>query len=126
MAYSPLGHGFLTGSLQTIDDLDDGDWRKTNPRFTGENFQRNLRIAEEVRDVATEAGATSAQVAIAWLLAKGDDIVPIPGTKRVSRLEENVAAEHVILTADQLQRLDDLPVAVGEHHNEAQMQAIER
>jgi len=126
VAYSPLGHGFLTGSLQTIEDLDDSDWRKTNPRFTGENFQRNLRIAEEVRDVATEAGATSAQVAIAWLLAKGDDIVPIPGTKRVSRLEENVAAEHVILTADQLQRLDDLPVAVGEHHNEAQMQAIER
>jgi aryl-alcohol dehydrogenase-like predicted oxidoreductase len=124
--YSPLGHGFLTGTIQSIDDLDDNDWRKTNPRFTGENFERNLRIAEEVRDIATEAGATPAQVAIAWLLTKGDDIAPIPGTKRVDRVEENVAADNVVLTADQIQRLDDLPVASGDHHNEAQMQMLDR
>jgi aryl-alcohol dehydrogenase-like predicted oxidoreductase len=124
--YSPLGHGFLTGTIHSIDDLDENDWRRTNPRFTGENFQRNLRLAEEVRDIATEVGATPAQVAIAWLLAKGDDIVPIPGTKRVTRVEENVAADTVDLTADQIQRLDDLPVASGGHHNEAQMQTLER
>jgi aryl-alcohol dehydrogenase-like predicted oxidoreductase len=124
--YSPLGHGFLTGTIHSIDDLDENDWRRTNPRFTGENFQRNLRLAEEVRDIATEVGATPAQVAIAWLLAKGDDIVPIPGTKRVRRVEENIAADTVELTADQIQRLDDLPVASGGHHNEAQMQTLER
>jgi aryl-alcohol dehydrogenase-like predicted oxidoreductase len=124
--YSPLGHGFLTGTIHSIDDLDENDWRRTNPRFTGENFQRNLRLAEEVRDIATEVGATPAQVAIAWLLAKGDDIVPIPGTKRVRRVEENIAADTVELTADQTRRLDDLPVASGGHHNEAQMQTLER
>jgi aryl-alcohol dehydrogenase-like predicted oxidoreductase len=124
--YSPLGHGFLTGTIQSIDDLDDNDWRKTNPRFTGDNFQRNLRIAEEVRDIATEAGATPAQVAIAWLLTKGDDIAPIPGTKRVDRVEENVAADDVVLTTDQVRRLDDLPVASGDHHNQAQIQMLER
>ena len=126
VAYSPLGHGFLTGAIRSIDDLDESDWRKTNPRFTGDNFQRNLRIAEEVQDVAAEVGATPAQVAIAWLLTKGDHIAPIPGTKRVARVEENVAADEVVLAADHIQRLDDLPVASGEHHNEAQMQMIER
>jgi aryl-alcohol dehydrogenase-like predicted oxidoreductase len=85
VAYSPLGHGFLTGKIRSMDDLADDDWRKTNPRFIGENFQRNLPIAGEVDAVAREVGATPAQVALAWLLAKGDDIVPIPGTKRVSR-----------------------------------------
>jgi aryl-alcohol dehydrogenase-like predicted oxidoreductase len=92
VAYSPLGHGFLTGKIRSIEDLADDDWRKTNPRFTGENFQRNLGIADEVDAVARELGATPAQVALAWLLTKGDDIVPIPGTKRVSRVEENIAA----------------------------------
>ena len=91
--YSPLGHGFLTGQIRSMDDLDDDDWRKTNPRFTGENFERNLRLADEVTAIATEVGATPAQVAIAWLLTKGDDIAPIPGTKRVARLEENVGAD---------------------------------
>jgi aryl-alcohol dehydrogenase-like predicted oxidoreductase len=124
--YSPLGHGFLTGTIHSIDDLDENDWRRTNPRFTGENFQRNLRLAEEVRDIATEVGATPAQVAIAWLLAKGDDIVPIPGTKQVTRVEENVAADNIELSTDQLRRLDNLPVASGGHHNEAQMQTLER
>jgi aryl-alcohol dehydrogenase-like predicted oxidoreductase len=124
--YSPLGHGFLTGTIRSIDDLDETDWRRTNPRFTGENFQRNLRIADEVRSVANEVGATPAQVAIAWLLTKGHNIAPIPGTKRVGRVEENVAADDIVLTPDQIQRLDNLPVASGEHHNEGQMRVLER
>ena len=126
VAYSPLGHGLLTGAVRSLDDLDDDDWRKTNPRFTGENFQHNLRIVDDVRAVAVEVGATPAQVAIAWLLAQGDDIAPIPGTKRVARIEENVAADRVELTADQLGKLDNLTPAAGDHHNEAQMQMIER
>jgi aryl-alcohol dehydrogenase-like predicted oxidoreductase len=124
--YSPLGRGFLTGQVRSIDDLDDSDFRKTNPRFTGENFQRNLRLADEVQAVADEADVTAAQVALAWVLSKGSDIAPIPGTKRVSRLEENVGADAVELTAEQLRRLDELPPALGEHHTEAQMQMIER
>jgi len=80
--YSPLGHGFLTGAIRSVDDFTDDDWRKTNPRFTGENFQRNLRIVDEVKTVAAEAGATPAQIALAWLLAQGDDVAPIPGTRR--------------------------------------------
>jgi aryl-alcohol dehydrogenase-like predicted oxidoreductase len=124
--YSPLGHGFLTGAIRSIDDLDDNDWRKTNPRFTGENFQRNLAIADQVEAVAREAGATPAQIALAWLLAKGNDIVPIPGTKRIQRLEENVAADHIELTAEQLAALDALTPAAGDHHNEAQAALLER
>ena len=129
VAYSPIGRGFLTGALRTpadLDRLDDDDFRKTNPRFTGENFQRNLRIADEVRAVADETGATPAQVALAWLLAKGDDIVPIPGTKHVSRVEENTAAADVTLTADQIKTLDRLTPAEGGHHTDAQMQMIQR
>jgi aryl-alcohol dehydrogenase-like predicted oxidoreductase len=104
----------------------DDDWRKTNPRFMGENFDRNLRIADEVAAIAREVGATPAQVALAWLLAKGDDIAPIPGTKRVSRVEENIAADDVHLSVDQMSKLDNLTPASGGHHNEAQMQLIER
>jgi aryl-alcohol dehydrogenase-like predicted oxidoreductase len=124
--YSPLGHGFLTGAIRSIEDLADDDWRKTNPRFTGENFKRNLRIADEVAAVASEVGATPAQVALAWLLAKGDDIAPIPGTKRVARVEENVAADAVELNAGHMTRLDGLNPAAGDHHNEAQMRLLER
>jgi aryl-alcohol dehydrogenase-like predicted oxidoreductase len=124
--YSPLGHGFLTGKIRSPDDLADGDWRKTNPRFTGENFQRNLRIVAEVEAVASEAGATSAQVALAWLLAQGDDIAPIPGTKRVARVEENTAADRVELSAEQIARLNDLTPAVGERHDEGNMAVIDR
>ena len=126
VAYSPLGHGFLTGKIRSIDDLADDDWRKTSPRFIGENFQRNLRIADEVDAVAREVGATPAQVALAWLVAKGDDIVPIPGTKRVSRAEENIAAEGIQLSAEQIDRLNNLTPAAGAHHNEEQMRLIER
>jgi len=124
--YSPLGKGFLTGTIRSIDQFDLNDFRASNPRFTGENFQRNLRIADEVQAVAADAGVTPAQVALAWLLAKGDDIAPIPGTRRVARLEENVAADNVVLTADQMRRLDELTPASGGHHNEAQMEMIER
>jgi aryl-alcohol dehydrogenase-like predicted oxidoreductase len=124
--YSPLGHGFLTGTIRSTDQFDSTDFRASNPRFTGENFQRNLAIADEVQDVAEEAGATPAQVALAWLLAKGDDLAPIPGTKRVARVEENVAADGVVLTTEQMRRLDDLTPASGGHHNEAQMEMIER
>jgi aryl-alcohol dehydrogenase-like predicted oxidoreductase len=124
--YSPLGKGFLTGTVRSTDQFDPNDFRASNPRFTGENFQRNLRIADEVQAVAADAGVTPAQVALAWLLAKGDDIAPIPGTRRVARLEENVAADDVVLTADQMKRLDELTPASGGHHNEAQMKMIER
>ena len=124
--YSPLGRGFLTGKVRSLGDLDDSDFRRQNPRFTGDNLQRNLRIVDEVEEIAAEIGATPAQVALAWLLAKGNDIVPIPGTKRVARLEENVAADTVELSSRQLAKLDNLTPAAGEHHNEAQMQMIER
>lgn len=124
--YSPLGRGFLTGSIRSNTELPDTDYRKTNPRFFDENFEHNLRSADELRDISGEIGATPAQVALAWLLAKGPDIVPIPGTKRVVRLEENVGADAVQLTADQLARLDRLTPAVGGHHAEAQMAWIDR
>jgi aryl-alcohol dehydrogenase-like predicted oxidoreductase len=126
VAYSPLGRGMLTGSLRSTDDLADSDFRRTNPRFAGENFQRNLRSAEEVRSLADEVGRTPAQVSLAWLLAQGDDIAPIPGTKRVSRVEENVAADEIVLSPEQLDRLDKLTPAVGDHHSEEQMRMIER
>jgi aryl-alcohol dehydrogenase-like predicted oxidoreductase len=124
--YSPLGHGFLTGKVRSTDDFSDTDWRKNNPRFTGENFQRNLRIADEVQAVATEAGATPAQVALAWLLAQGEDIAPIPGTKRVARVEENTAAETVTLTADQIEQLNNLTPASGETHGAFELDLLER
>ncbi len=124
--YSPLGHGFLTGKIRSTEEFADDDWRKTNPRFTGENFQHNLRIVDEVEAVASEAGATPAQVALAWLLAQGDDIAPIPGTKRVARVEENTAADRVELSAEQVERLNGLTPAIGERHEEAQMAAIDR
>ncbi|WP_433444508.1 aldo/keto reductase [Nonomuraea sp. CA-141351] len=126
VAYSPLGKGFLTGKIRSQSDFGPDDFRATNPRFTGENFQRNLALAEEVQAIAAEVGVTPAQVAIAWLLSKGDDIAPIPGTKRVSRLEENAAAADVELTAEQIAKLDSLPPAAGGHHNEEQMRMIER
>lgn len=126
VAYSPLGRGFLTGKIRSTDQFDETDFRKTNPRFTADNFAHNLRLVEQVEAVAAEAGATPGQVALAWLLAQGDDIVPIPGTKRVSRLEENVAADGVELTAAQLATLTQLSAPAGDHHNEAQLQMIDR
>ena len=126
VAYSPLGRGMLTGTVRSTDDLADSDFRKTNPRFTEENFRHNLSSAEEVRSIAEEVGCTPAQVSLAWLLAQGDDIAPIPGTKRVSRVEENVAADDIQLSPDQLDRLDAITPAAGDHHSEEQMRLIER
>ncbi len=126
VAYSPLGRGFLTGAIRSLDDLDADDSRRTNPRFTGENFQRNLDLADEVGSLAREIGATPAQVALAWLLAQGEDVVPIPGTKKVARLEENIGADTVELTPAQLTRLTELTPPSGEHHGQAQMDMIER
>ncbi|MGZ4510616.1 MAG: aldo/keto reductase [Mycobacterium sp.] len=126
VAYSPLGRGFLTGAIRSTDGLPDSDYRKTNPRFFDENFQHNLKSADELRSISADVGATPAQVALAWLLAKGHDIVPIPGTKRVTRLDENVGADAVELTPDQLSRLDRLTPPVGGHHAEAQLRWIDR
>ncbi|MEJ3405963.1 aldo/keto reductase [Rathayibacter sp. YIM 133350] len=114
--YSPLGRGFLTGAIRSLDQLDDADFRRSNPRFEGENLDANLRIVETVEAVAAELEATPAQVALAWLLAQGEDIAPIPGTKRVERIEENVGADALELSADQLARLDGVPAAAGDRY----------
>ena len=124
--YSPLGHGLLTGQIRSVDDFADDDWRKTNPRFTGENFTRNLAIVDEVRAIGADNGATPAQTALAWLLTRGTDIAPIPGTRRVARVEENTAADLITLTAGQLNRLDTLTPASGERHDEANMASIDQ
>ncbi|WP_019608469.1 aldo/keto reductase [Nocardiopsis sp. CNS-639] len=124
--YSPLGHGFLTGGIRSLDGLDAADWRRTNPRFTGGNLTRNLRIVDEVSEVAAEAGATPAQVALAWLLARGEGIAPIPGTRRTDRLEENTAADGLRLTSAQITRLDELAPASGERHAAADMAVVDR
>ena len=124
--YSPLGHGLLTGQIRTVEDFADDDWRKTNPRFTGENFVRNLRIVDEVQSIGAEIGATPAQTALAWLLTRGEDIAPIPGTRRVSRVEENTAADSIELTTGQLERLNSLQPAAGARHDDANMDSIDR
>jgi aryl-alcohol dehydrogenase-like predicted oxidoreductase len=126
VAYSPLGRGFLTGEIRSTDDFADDDSRKTNPRFTGENFARNLRAVDEVKAIAADVGATPGQVALAWVLAQGDDIAPIPGTKRVSRVEENTAADTIELSPQQVDQLTHLTPAAGDHHSEQQMRMIER
>jgi aryl-alcohol dehydrogenase-like predicted oxidoreductase len=107
VAYSPLGRGFLSGRFTSPDDIPEGDFRRANPRFQGENFERNMRIVERVREIAEEKGATPAQLALAWVLAQGDDVVPIPGTKRRRYLEENVVATEITLDEDDLRRLDE-------------------
>ena len=124
--YSPLGHGLLTGRIRTVDDFAADDWRTTNPRFTGENFQRNLGIVDEVSAIGAELGATPAQTALAWILTRGDDIAPIPGTRRVARVEENTAADAIELTTAQLERLDALRPAAGARHDDANMATIDR
>lgn len=124
--YSPLGRGFLTGAIRSVDDFPENDMRRSNPRFQGDNFAQNLRAVDEVRAIAAEVGVSPAQVALAWVLAQGEHVAPIPGTKRVARLEENVAADAVTLTAEQLSRLDNVSPAVGDHHSEAQMEMLDR
>lgn len=116
--YSPLGRGFLTGAIRSVDHLPDGDFRKTNPRFLEGALEQNLRIVEVVEEVAAEAEATPAQVALAWLLAQGDDIAPIPGTRHVPRLEENVGADALALTEGQLDRLGALDAPVGDRYSD--------
>jgi aryl-alcohol dehydrogenase-like predicted oxidoreductase len=105
--YSPLGRGFLSGQIKSLDDLAENDFRRNGPRFQGENFQKNLDLVEKVEEIANEKGVTPSQLALAWVLAQGEDIVPIPGTKRVKYLEENVGAVDVELTDDDLRRLDE-------------------
>ena len=114
--YSPLGRGFLTGKIRSVDQLDESDFRRNNPRFEGENLAANIRIVEQVDSVAGEIGATPGQVALAWLLAQGDDIAPIPGTKRVSYLEENVAAEALELSPEQLAALGKVQAPIGDRY----------
>ena len=119
VAYSPLGRGFLTGRFRSIEDLPEGDLRRVNPRFEGENFDRNLKLVEQVEKIATEKDVNAGQLALAWVLAQGDDVVPIPGTKRLTYLEQNVAAAEVEFSADDLRRIDQVvPVgaAVGDRY----------
>jgi len=108
VAYSPLGRGFLSGAIQKPDDLAEDDFRRQNPRFQGENFEKNLRLVQQVEEIAAGKGVAASQLALAWVLARGDDVVPIPGTKRRSYLEQNVAADDIVLTEEDLQRLDEI------------------
>ena len=120
VAYSPLGRGFLAGRFRSPDDLSPDDWRRTNPRFTGENFRRNLALADRVRELAGQKGCTPAQLALAWLIRRHDDVVPIPGTSSIARLEENVAAVDVRLTGKDLDRIERAApkgAAAGERYN---------
>lgn len=127
--YSPLGRGFLTGQFKTLDDLAPDDWRRASPRFQGENFQKNLDLAAQVAQIAASKGCTPAQLALAWVLAQGEDMAPIPGTKRRKYLEENLAAADVALTPADLAGLNaafPLGVAAGERYNEGGMRAVNR
>jgi aryl-alcohol dehydrogenase-like predicted oxidoreductase len=107
VAYSPLGRGFLSGRIKSVDDLHEDDFRRRNPRFQDENLEHNLKLVQRVEEIAAEKGVKPSQLALAWVMAQGDDIVPIPGTKRVAYLEENAAAAELELTADDLRRLDE-------------------
>ena len=127
VAYSPLGRGFLTGAIKSVDDLAQDDWRRTNPRFQGDNFGTNLELVEELKTMARQKGVTPAQLALAWLLTRGEHVVPIPGSRRIERLVENAAATHVQLTENDLHRLELIaPVgaAVGERYPEPMMGAL--
>jgi len=127
--YSPLGRGFLSGRFQRPEDLPEDDTRRNHPRFQGDNFARNLKLVDEVTAIASEKGATPAQIALAWLLARGDDIVPIPGTKRRRYLEENLKALDVQLTAVDMRRIEEVfpaGAAAGKRYPEAAMAAVNR
>ncbi|HEY3551851.1 MAG TPA: aldo/keto reductase [Gaiellaceae bacterium] len=127
VAYSPLGRGFLTGRIQSAEDLEEGDFRRNNPRFQGENFQRNLDLVARVEEIADEKGRMPGQIALAWLLSRGEDVVPIPGTKRVRYLEENAEAADVELTDEELERIEQAfpkGAAAGERYPD--MSTIDR
>jgi aryl-alcohol dehydrogenase-like predicted oxidoreductase len=126
VAYSPLGRGFLSGRFTSLDDLDANDWRRTQPRFQGDNGERNAALAAKVRELAEQKDVTPAQLALAWVLAQGEDMVPIPGTKRRSYLEQNAAAADIELTADDLARIDaELPAAAGERYDADGLRTID-
>jgi aryl-alcohol dehydrogenase-like predicted oxidoreductase len=125
--YSPLGRGFLTGAIKSIDDLAADDWRRRNPRFQGENFQRNLDLVATVETLAGKKGCTPAQLALAWLLSRGDDVVPIPGSTRAERVEENVGALRVSMTPEDLSTLDSIaPAVAGDRYAEGGMKSVNR
>ncbi len=127
--YSPLGRGFLSGEIKSIDDLAPDDFRRANPRFAGDNFQRNLDLVEAVGAIAADKGVTAAQLAWAWVLAQGDDLVPIPGTRRISTLEQNVAASDIVLTPEDLARIEAVfprGAAAGERYAPGGMSSLNR
>jgi len=129
VAYSPLGRGFLTGAIKKVEDLAEDDWRRSNPRFQGENFQRNLDLVRAIEDLAREKRLTPAQLALAWVVARGDHIVPIPGTRSVGRLEENAAALDIRLTRQDLERLEQIApkgAAAGTRYPKGGMAAVGR
>ena len=129
VAYSPLGRGFLTGQFHRFEDLPADDYRRNTPRFQGENFQKNLDLVHRVEQIAQQKRCKPSQLALAWVLSRGDDIVPIPGTKRRKYLEENVAALDVRLTADDLRRIDEVfppDAAAGQRYPEHMMTSINR
>jgi aryl-alcohol dehydrogenase-like predicted oxidoreductase len=125
VAYSPLGRGFLSGRFNSPDELAENDFRRTQPRFQGDNLEANMRIVAKLREIADEKGITPAQLALAWVLAQGDDIVPIPGTKRRKYLEENAAAADIELSDEELARIDaELPEVSGERYEEVGMAQV--
>ena len=127
--YSPLGRGFLTGRFKSPDDFEPGDWRRNNPRFQGENFQRNLDLVRRIEELAREKGCKPAQLALAWVLAQGEDMIPIPGSSHVSHLEENLAALEINLSAKDLKRIDEVApkgVAAGDRYPEGGMKVVNR
>jgi aryl-alcohol dehydrogenase-like predicted oxidoreductase len=127
VAYSPLGRGFLSGRWRSPEEIPEGDFRRGHPRFQGENFARNMAIVERVRALADAKGTTPAQLALAWVMQRGEDIVPIPGTKRVRHLEENVAANDIELTREELLQLEDAaPVGAAAGERYADMSSIDR
>ncbi len=129
MPFSPLGRGFLTGAVKRAEEYPEGDYRRGDPRFQGENFDANMRAAALVEDIAKQKNAKPGQIALAWLLHKGDDIVPIPGTKRISYLEENIAAAALELTADEMTKLDEAlksEAVAGPRYSERMMAMVDR
>lgn len=127
--YSPLGRGFLTGQIQSFNDLDEDDFRRSSPRFQGDNFQKNLDLVQRIKEIAAEKDCAPSQMALAWLLAQGNDIAPIPGTKKTKYLLENVGALDVTLTQEELQRIDAAApkgAAVGERYDERSMKTLNR
>lgn len=127
--YSPLGRGFLSGEIKSVDDLAPDDFRRTNPRFAGDNFQKNLDLVDAVGAVAADKGVTAAQLALAWVLAQGEDLVPIPGTRRITTLEQNAAAADIVLSADDLARIEAVfprGAAAGERYAPGGMTSVNR